>query len=82
MWFVVVREENLAAVEIEACPVAVEADLGGGLTEIIVEIVALIAGAIEIIEELIVFMGYKASKLELFGVTVAGRVRKSIKVVG
>ena len=43
--------------------------------------VILIAGAIKIIEELIVFIGYKASKLEVFRVTIARRVRKSIKVI-
>ena len=43
--------------------------------------VALIAGAIEIIEELVVFMGYKASNLGVFRVTIARRVRKSIKVI-
>ena len=75
---------------------AVKADLGssltkivigvvvlitGGLTKIVVGVVALVASAIKIIEELIVFIGYKASKLEVFGVTIARRVRKSIKVV-
>jgi len=62
--------------------VAVEADLGGGLTEMVVGVVALVAGAIEIAEELVVFVGYKASELELFRVAVAGRVGKSVKVVG
>jgi hypothetical protein len=61
--------------------VAVKADLGGGLTKIVVGVVILIAGAIKIIEELVVFIGYKASKLEVFRVAVTRRVRKSIKVV-
>jgi hypothetical protein len=77
--------------------VAVEADLGGGSTEMVVGVVALVAGgstemvvgvvalvagAIEIVEELVVFVGYKASELEVFGVAVAGRVGKSVEVVG
>jgi len=48
----------------------------------VVGVVVLVVGAIEIVEELIVFMGYKASKLELFGVVVAKRVGKSVEVVG
>ena len=65
---------------------AVEAKLGSSLTEMVIEVIILITGAIEIIKELVVFIGYKASKLEVFGVaiavTVAKRVQKSIKVVG
>ena len=80
------QEENLAAVEIEVCPVAVEADLGGGSTEMVVGVVALVAGAIEIVEELVVFVGYKASELEVFGVAVAvavaERVGKGVEIVG
>ena len=75
---------------------AVKANLGSSLTKIVVEVVALvassltkivigvvalIASAIKIIEKLIVFIGYKASKLEVFGVTITRRVRKSIKVI-
>ena len=56
--------------------------MGGGLTEMVVGVVIFITGAIEIIEELIVFVGYKVSKLKLFGVVVTGRVKKSVKVVG
>ena len=41
---------------------AVKANLGGGLTKIVVGVVVLVAGAIKIIEELVVFIGYKASK--------------------
>jgi hypothetical protein len=44
-------------------------------------VVILITSAIKIIEELIVFIGYKASKLEVFRVTITRRVRKSIKVI-
>ena len=55
--------------------------VAGGLTKIVIGVVALIAGAIKIIEELIVFIGYKASKLEVFRVTITRRVRKSIKVI-
>ena len=62
---------------------AVKANLGNSLTKIVMEMVVLITSAIKIIEELIVFIGYKASKLEVFGVTVTitKRVRKSIKVI-
>ena len=63
---------------------AVKADLGGGSTKIVIGVITLITGAIEIMEELIVFIGYKASELEVFGVaiTVTKRVRKSIKIIG
>ena len=60
---------------------AVKANLGGGLTEIVVKIVIFIAGAIKITKEFIVFIGYKAFKLEVFRVTIAKRVGKSVKVV-
>ena len=73
--------ENLAAVEIKVCPVVVKTDLGGSLTEMIVEAVTLVTGAIKIVEELVVFVGYKASKSEVFGVTVAERVGESVKLV-
>ena len=53
-----------------------------GLTKMVIGVVTLITSAIKIIEELIVFIGYKASKLEVFGVAIAGRVRKSVKIVG
>ena len=58
---------------------AVEANLGGNLTKIIIEVVILIAGAIKIIEELIVLIKYKASKLEVFRVAVAKKVGESIR---
>ena len=78
------QEEDLAAIEIEVCLIAVEANLGGGLTKIVIGVVVFIISAIKIIEEFIVFIGYKASKLEVFGVTVAitKKVRKSIKIIG
>ena len=60
----------------------VKADLGNGLTEMVVRVVIFITSAIEIIKELIVFIRYKASKLEVFRVTVTGKIGKSIKVVG
>ena len=43
----------------------------------------LIISTIKIIEELIVFIGYKASKLKVFRViiTVAKRVKKSVKII-
>ena len=45
--------------------------------------VILITNTIEIIKEFVVFIGYKASKLKVFRVTIAitKRVRKSIKVI-
>ena len=52
-----------------------------GLTKMVIGVVTLITSAIKIIEELIVFIGYKASKLEVFGVTITRRVRKSVKVI-
>ena len=61
---------------------AVKADLGGGLTKIVIGVVILIASAIEIIEELVVFIGYKASKLKVFKITITKRVGKSVEVVG
>ena len=62
---------------------AVKANLGSSLTEIVVGVVALITSAIKIIKELVVFIGYKASELKVFRVTVAvaKRVGKSIKII-
>ena len=73
----------MAAVEIKVYLVAVKADLRSGLTEMVIKIVILIASAIEIIEELIVFIGYKMSKLKIFRVTitVTRRVGKSVKII-
>ena len=60
---------------------AVKANLGSSLTKIVVGVVILITSTIKIIEELIVFIGYKASNLGVFRVAVTRRVRKSIKVI-
>jgi hypothetical protein len=60
----------------------VKADLGSSLAEIVIGVVIFIISAIKIIKELVVFIRYKASKLEVFRVTVTGKVGKSIKVVG
>ena len=43
--------------------------------------VIFITSAIKIVEEFIIFVRYKASKLEVFGVAVAKKVGKSVKVV-
>ena len=60
---------------------AVKTNLGSSLTKIVIGVVILITGAIKIIEELIVFIGYKASKLEVFRATITRKVGKSIKVI-
>ena len=60
---------------------AVKADLGGGLAKIVVGVIAFVISAIKIIKELIVFIRYKASKLEVFGVTITEKVKKSVKVI-
>ena len=64
---------------------AVKADLGNNLTKMVIGVIILITNAIKIIEELIVFMGYKASKLKVFRVTIAititKRVGKGIKII-
>ena len=79
------QEENLAAIEIKVCPVAVKANLSSGSTKIVIGVVALVTSAIKIIEELIVFIGYKASKLEVFRViitiAITKRVGKGIKII-
>ena len=75
------QEEDLAAIKIKGCLVAVKADLGGSLTEIVIGVVIFITNAIKIVEELIVFIKYKASKLEVFRVIIAKKVRKSVKVI-
>jgi hypothetical protein len=63
--------------------VAIKADLSSSSTEMVIGVVILITNTIKIMEELIVFIGYKASKLEVFGVTITitKRVGKSIKVI-
>ena len=83
------QEENLVTVKIKVYLVAVEADLSGGSTEIVIGVVALVAGAIKIIGELIVLIQYKVSKLEVSklkvsrlevsGVTVTGKIKESIR---
>ena len=64
---------------------AVEANLGSSSTEMVIGVIVLITSTIKIVEEFIVFIGYKVSKLEVFRVTVAvaitKKVRKSIKVI-
>ena len=62
---------------------AVKANLGSSLTEIVIGVVALITNAIKIIKELIVFIKYKTSKLEVFRVTITitKRVGKGIKII-
>ena len=49
----------------------------------VIGVVILITSAIKIIEELVIFIGYKASKLKVFGVAVAvaKRVRKGVEIV-
>ena len=73
----------MAAIEIKICLVAVKANLGGSLTKMVIKVITLVTSAIEIIKELIIFIGYKTSKLEIFKVTVTviKRVRKSVKIV-
>ena len=62
---------------------AVKVNLNSSSTEIVIGVVVLITSTIKIIGELIVFIKYKASKLEVFrvAVTITKRVRKSIKVI-
>jgi hypothetical protein len=44
-------------------------------------VVILITSTIEIIKELVVFIGYKASNLKVFRVTVTEKIRTNIKVI-
>ena len=44
---------------------AVKANLGSGLTKIVIRVVTLITSAIKIIGELIMLIQYKVSKLEV-----------------
>ena len=60
---------------------AVKANLGSGLAKIVIGVVIFITSAIKIIKELIVFIEYKASKLEVFRITITKKVGKSIKVI-
>ena len=79
------QKENLAAIEIKVCLVAVKANLGNSSTKIVIGVVTLVASTIKIIEELVVFIRYKASKLEIFRViitiAVTKRVGKGIKII-
>ena len=47
-------------------------------------VIVLVASTIKIVEELIVFIGYKVSELKIIivAVAIAKRVRKSVKIVG
>ena len=64
---------------------AVKANLSSNLTKIVIGVVMLITNTIKIIKELIVFIGYKASKLKVFRViitiAITKRVRKGIKII-
>jgi hypothetical protein len=62
--------------------VAVKANLGSNLTKIVVGVVILITSTIKIIKELIVFIGYKVSDLEVFRVTITEKVGVSVEIVG
>ena len=61
---------------------AVKANLGSNLTKIVVGVVILITSTIKIIKELIVFIGYKVSDLEVFRVTITEKVGVSVEIVG
>ena len=73
----------MVAIKIKVCLVAVKTNLGGSLTKIVVGVITLVASAIKIIKKLIVFIGYKVSKLEVFGVAiaVAKRVGKGVEII-
>ena len=49
---------------------AVEANLGSNSTEIVIGVIILITNAIKIVEELIIFIGYKAFKLKVFKIII------------
>ena len=57
--------------------------MGSSSTEIVVGVVVLVTNTIKIMEELVVFIRYKVSKLKVFGVTVAitKRVKKGVEIV-
>jgi hypothetical protein len=61
--------------------VAVEADLGSGLTEIVIGVVVFVTSAIKIMEELVVFIGYKVSDLEVFKVAITEKVGVSVEII-
>ena len=62
---------------------AVKANLGNSLTKIVIGVITLITSTIKIIEELIIFIKYKVSKLEVFKITITitKRVGKGIKII-
>ena len=62
---------------------AVRANLGSSSTEIVIGVVVLVTNTIKIMEELVVFIRYKVSKLKVFGVTIAitKRVKKGVKII-
>ena len=65
---------------------AVKADLGSGLTKIVVGVVVLVPGAIKIMGELIVLIWYKVSKLEVsklevFSLKVSGLEVSRVAVI-
>ena len=57
--------------------------MGSSSTEIVVGVVVLVTNTIKIMEELVVFIKYKVSKLKVFGVTIAitKRVKKGVKII-
>jgi hypothetical protein len=79
--FVIIQKEDLVVIEIKVYLVAVKANLGSSSTKIVIGVVALITSTIEIIEELVVFIGYKVSNLEVFGVTITEKVGVSVKII-
>ena len=81
MGFIIIQKEDLAAIKIKNCLVAVKANLSGGLTKMIIKVVTFITSTIEIIKELIIFIKYKASELEVFRVTITKKIGKSVKVI-
>ena len=60
---------------------AVKANLGGSLIKIVIGVVIFITSAIKIVKKLIIFIRYKVSKLEVFRVTITGKIGKNIKVI-
>ena len=81
------QEEDLAVIKIKVCLVAVKTDLGSSSTKMVIGVVILITSAIKIMEELVIFIGYKASELEVFRITVTvtititGRVGKGVEII-
>jgi hypothetical protein len=62
--------------------VAVKTDLGSGSTEIVIGVITLITSTIEIIKELVVFIGYKISNLKVFEVAITEKVGASVEIIG